>query len=143
MLKNKKMVVPGLVLAVALGGFTLAHAATKATTETAKAPAVTAKAPAVTANASGTATTAKAAPIKVVKPVAQPQAKLSQDQATKIALAAHQGAKLVEIKLTIENGKPFYIAKLDTAKGTRELKIGGNSGKIFKDTLTAAVKVAK
>lgn len=131
MLQNKKMVIPGLVLTLALGGFTLVHAATNATAATAPKPTA--------ATAATTASSTKPAP-KQVKPAAQPQAKLSQDQATKIALAAHKGAKLVEIKLVIENGKPFYLAKLGTSKGSRELKIGGNSGKIFKDTLTAAVK---
>lgn len=124
MKKNTKLVIPGLVLALALGGYSLVNAAAKTTAPAATKPAA----------AASTQTAVKSA---------QPTPKISQDEASKIALKAHKGAKVTDIKLVVENGKPFYIVKLETAKGGRELKIGGNSGKIFRDKLTAAVKTTK
>ncbi len=65
--------------------------------------------------------------------------KLTQDDATKIALNAHKDAKVISVQLS---GK-IYILKLSEANGNRTLKIGGNSGKILKDVGDAAPAAAK
>jgi hypothetical protein len=59
--------------------------------------------------------------------------KLSQNDATKVALNAHKDAKLLSAQL---NGK-VYIVKISTASGNRTLNIGGNTGKILKDVADA------
>jgi hypothetical protein len=83
------------------------------------------------------------------KPAAKPAAKapvtataklkLTQDDATKAALAAHKDAKVLSVQLT---GK-VYIVKISTASGNRTLNIGGNTGKILKDAADAAPVAAK
>ena len=65
--------------------------------------------------------------------------KLTQDDATKIALNAHKDAKVISIQLS---GK-IYIVKLSDATGNRTLNIGGNTGKILKDFSDAAPAAAK
>lgn len=71
------------------------------------------------------ATTTTATAVKV---------KLSQDDVTKIALTAHKDAKVLDVQLA----KNVYTVKISTAKGNRTLLIGGNTGKILKDTVDAA-----
>lgn len=64
--------------------------------------------------------------------------KLSQDDVTKIALAAHKDAKVLDVQLS----KNVYTVKISTIKGNRVLLIGGNTGKILKDTADAAPAAA-
>ncbi len=65
--------------------------------------------------------------------------KLTQGDATQIALNAHKDAKVINVQLS---GK-IYIVKLSEANGNRTLKIGGNSGKILKDVGDAVPAAAK
>ena len=65
--------------------------------------------------------------------------KLTQDDATKVALTAHKDAKVLSVQLT---GK-VYVVKISTANGNRTLNIGGNTGKILKDAADAAPAAAK
>jgi hypothetical protein len=65
--------------------------------------------------------------------------KLTQDDATKIALNAHKDAKFVSAQ---RSGK-VYIVKISTANGNRTLNIGGNTGKILKDAADVAPAAAK
>ena len=57
--------------------------------------------------------------------------KISQDQAVKIALAAHKGATLIKAKLV---GK-IYEVRIQTPKAKRLVQVGSKSGKILSDTL--------
>jgi hypothetical protein len=63
--------------------------------------------------------------------------KLSQQDVTQIVLKAHQDAKVLEIQLN----KNVYNVKVSTAKGDRILWVGGNTGKILKDTAVAGTPV--
>lgn len=106
MKNGMKLLVLGLTLAVGISyGAVYAADITKPVDKSAKAPVTTA--------------------VKV---------KLSQDAVTKIALAAHKDAKILDVQLN----KNVYTVKISTAKGNRTLLIGGNTGRILKDTANVA-----
>ena len=106
MKKSFKLLVLGLVLVIAVSAIAV-FAADKTTTTT--------------------TTTAKPAD-KTVSTTAT--VKLTKDDVTKVVLKAYADAKIVDIQLS---GK-VYIVKIQTAKGNRTLQIGGNTGKILKNT---------
>jgi hypothetical protein len=108
MKKNFKLLVLGLVLVMAVSAIAV-FAADKTTTAATTKPTV-----------KTVSTTA----------VATPAVKLTQSDVTAIALKAYKDAKVLDIKLT---GKVYFV-KIQTAKGNRTLQIGGNSGKILKNT---------
>jgi uncharacterized membrane protein YkoI len=60
--------------------------------------------------------------------------KISQDQATQIALKAHSGATVASTKLV---GKA-YVIKLTSSTNNYTLKVGANTGRILKDKATKA-----
>jgi uncharacterized membrane protein YkoI len=62
--------------------------------------------------------------------------KLTRRDAAKIALAAHKNARILNIRL---KGK-IYIVKIQSKSGNRTLRIGGNTGKILKDTVSRTQK---
>ena len=70
-----------------------------------------------------------AAPVTAIAKV-----KLSQEDVTKIAIAAHKDAKVLDVQLN----KNVYTVKISTTKGNRTLLIGGNTGKILKDVVDVA-----
>jgi hypothetical protein len=110
MKKSTKLLVLGLALAVVIS-VGVVFAADKTTTTT---------------TATKTSATAATTTVATVK--------LTQDDVTKIVVKAYADAKVVDVKLT---GK-IYFVKIQTAKGNRTLQIGGNSGKVLKDTADAA-----
>jgi hypothetical protein len=114
MKKSTKFLVLGLALAVVIS-VGVVFAADKTTTTTTTATK--------TADKSTTTATTTVATVK-----------LTQDDVTKIVVKAYADAKVVDVKL---NGK-IYIVKIQTAKGNRTLQIGGNTGKILKDTADVA-----
>ena len=116
MKKSTKVLVLGLALAVVIS-VGVVFAADKTTTTTTTTTATK------TADKSTTAATTTVATVK-----------LTQDDVTKIVVKAYADAKVVDVKL---NGK-IYIVKIQTAKGNRTLQIGGNTGKIIKDTADVA-----
>jgi uncharacterized membrane protein YkoI len=81
------------------------------------------------------ADTTKPATKSTTAPVtATVKVKLSQADVTKIVVAAYKDAKVLDVQLN----QNTYTVKISTAKGNRTLLIGGNSGKILKDTADVA-----
>ncbi len=96
-------------------------------------------APAKATKAAPAATTAKTTATAAKAPAAAPAAtttapKFSQDDATKIALKAHQGSTLISVQLV---GK-IYQVTIQTPKAKHLVQVGSKSGKILKDTILAA-----
>jgi uncharacterized membrane protein YkoI len=114
MKKSMKLLVLGLVVAIVISvGVVCANNTTTATKSVGK---------------STTSSATTTGPVK-----------LTQDGITKIVLAAHKDAKLLDVQL---KGKAFVV-KIQTAKGNRTLQIDGNTGKIIKDTADAPAKKIK
>lgn len=117
--RNFKNLVLTAAAIMAIGTASVSFAATD--------PAASAKPDGTQTKKVTTTTTSKTTTVKTV--ATQKTPKVSQDQATQIALKAHQGATLASIKLV---GK-VYLVKLTSDQASYSLKVGANTGRIIKD----------
>jgi uncharacterized membrane protein YkoI len=125
--RNLKSIVLSAVTIMALGAASVSFAAAD--------PAASAKPDGTQAKKVTTTTTGKT----TVKTVAAKKApKVSQGQATQIALKAHQGATVDSIKLA---GK-VYVVKLTSDQGKYKMKIGANTGRVIKNSKIATKAAA-